>query len=123
MGLSARFRIKKKQKNLNLERTVSDLTSRAEDLEREATNLRRENGWLKEMVIMKGKRNIAGIRPPYGEEATNDRGGDESHDETSEDSDLDHADKTRSDRSKNKGKDKVDGSDGIFRGKGGKRKS
>jgi hypothetical protein len=44
---SARFRIKKKQKTLALERTVSDLTGRAEDLEREAADLRRENGWLK----------------------------------------------------------------------------
>ncbi|KDQ54812.1 hypothetical protein JAAARDRAFT_105377, partial [Jaapia argillacea MUCL 33604] len=48
---SARFRIKKKQKVLNLERTVSDLTGRAEDLEREATELRRENGWLKEIIM------------------------------------------------------------------------
>ncbi|KAF8527961.1 hypothetical protein BU17DRAFT_34879, partial [Hysterangium stoloniferum] len=47
---SARFRIKKKQRDLNLERTVSDLTSRAEELERVATNLRRENTWLKELV-------------------------------------------------------------------------
>ncbi|KAJ7275412.1 PLC-like phosphodiesterase [Mycena haematopus] len=44
---SARFRIKKKQKTLGLERTVSDLTGRAEELEREAADLRRENGWLK----------------------------------------------------------------------------
>lgn len=72
---------------------------------------------------MKGKRNIAGIRLPYDEEATNDREGDKSHDETSEDSDLDHVDKTRSDRSKNKGKNEVDGSDGTSKGKGGKRKS
>jgi hypothetical protein len=49
----ARFRIKRKQKTFNLERSVSDLTSRAEELEREATDLRRENKWLKEIVIMK----------------------------------------------------------------------
>ncbi|KAG6889379.1 hypothetical protein C0995_001444 [Termitomyces sp. Mi166 len=53
---SARFRIKKKQRTLNLERTVSDLTGRIEDLEREAADLRRENGWLKEIVILKGSR-------------------------------------------------------------------
>ncbi|KIK98493.1 hypothetical protein PAXRUDRAFT_823784 [Paxillus rubicundulus Ve08.2h10] len=53
---SARFRIKKKQKTLNLERTVSDLTGRAEELEREATELRRENGWLKEIVLLKGRK-------------------------------------------------------------------
>ncbi|KAG6817619.1 hypothetical protein H0H87_006247 [Tephrocybe sp. NHM501043] len=56
---SARFRIKKKQRTTNLERTVSDLTGRAEDLEREASDLRRENGWLKEIVMLKGSR-IAG---------------------------------------------------------------
>ncbi|KAG6820751.1 hypothetical protein H0H93_012015 [Arthromyces matolae] len=53
---SARFRIKKKQRNLNLERTVNDLTGRADDLEREAADLRRENGWLKEIVMLKGSR-------------------------------------------------------------------
>jgi hypothetical protein len=45
--VSARFRIKKKQRTLDLERSVSDLTGRAEELEREAADLRRENGWLK----------------------------------------------------------------------------
>ncbi|KAJ3531892.1 hypothetical protein NMY22_g7970 [Coprinellus aureogranulatus] len=53
---SARFRIKKKQKTVNLERTVSDLTGRAEDLEKEVADLRRENGWLKEIVMLKGTR-------------------------------------------------------------------
>jgi hypothetical protein len=52
-NLSARFRIKRKQKTFNLERSVSDLTGRAEELEREATDLKRENKWLKEIVIMK----------------------------------------------------------------------
>ncbi|EAU93186.2 hypothetical protein CC1G_13211 [Coprinopsis cinerea okayama7 len=53
---SARFRIKKKQKTINLERSVSDLTGRAEELEREVADLRRENGWLKEIVMLKGTR-------------------------------------------------------------------
>ncbi|TFK41296.1 hypothetical protein BDQ12DRAFT_679220 [Crucibulum laeve] len=53
---SARFRIKKKQRTTNLERTVSDLTSRADELEREVSDLRRENGWLKEIVMLKGTR-------------------------------------------------------------------
>ncbi|KAG6869147.1 hypothetical protein C0993_012246 [Termitomyces sp. T159_Od127] len=52
---SARFRIKKKQRTLNLERTIKDLTGRAEDLEREAADLRLENGWLKEIVVLKGR--------------------------------------------------------------------
>ena len=54
--LAARFRIKKKQKTVNLERSVSDLTGRAEELEKEVADLRRENGWLKEIVMLKGTR-------------------------------------------------------------------
>ncbi|KAM6497990.1 hypothetical protein JOM56_005938 [Amanita muscaria] len=53
---SARFRIKKKQRTINLERSVSDLTGRADELEREVADLRRENGWLKEIVMLKGTR-------------------------------------------------------------------
>ncbi|KAF4605527.1 hypothetical protein EYR40_004313 [Pleurotus pulmonarius] len=53
---SARFRIKKKQRTLNLQRSVSDLTGRAEELEKEAADLRRENTWLKEIVMLKGTR-------------------------------------------------------------------
>jgi hypothetical protein len=52
----ARFRIKKKQKAINLERDVSDLTGRTEELEREVADLRRENGWLKEIIMLKGAR-------------------------------------------------------------------
>ncbi|KAI0001807.1 hypothetical protein BJV77DRAFT_907967, partial [Russula vinacea] len=47
---SARFRVKKKIKSVNLERTVSDLSGRVDELEQEAADLRRENGWLKEIV-------------------------------------------------------------------------
>ncbi|KAF8898439.1 hypothetical protein BD779DRAFT_9613 [Infundibulicybe gibba] len=60
---SARFRIKKKQRTTNLEHSVSDLTGRAEELEREAAELRRENGWLKEIVMLKGSR-LAGATFP-----------------------------------------------------------
>ena len=59
---TARFRIKKKQWTLNLERTIGDLSGRVEELEREASELRRENGWLKEIVMLKSKR-LAGIVP------------------------------------------------------------
>lgn len=52
----ARFRVKKKQWTLNLERSISDLSGRVEELEREAAELRRENGWLKEIVMLKSKR-------------------------------------------------------------------
>ena len=54
---TARFRIKKKQWTLNLERTISDLSSRVQELEVEAAELRRENGWLKEIVMLKSKQN------------------------------------------------------------------
>ncbi|TFK76787.1 hypothetical protein BDN72DRAFT_873335 [Pluteus cervinus] len=60
---SARFRIKKKMRTTNLERSVSDLTGRAEELEREVADLRRENGWLKEIVMLKGTR-LSGVEFP-----------------------------------------------------------
>jgi len=53
---SARFRVKKKQWTVNLERSITDLSGRVEELEREANELRRENGWLKEIVMLKSKR-------------------------------------------------------------------
>jgi hypothetical protein len=51
--MTARFRNKKKQWVLNLERSVTSLTRRVEELDREASDLRRENGWLKEIVMLK----------------------------------------------------------------------
>ena len=59
-ALVARFRNKKKQWLLNMERTVTSLSSQVEDLEREAADLRRENGWLKEIVMLKARRAIGG---------------------------------------------------------------
>jgi hypothetical protein len=47
--------MKKKQRTVNLERSVADLTGRAEELSREAADLRRENGWLKEIIVMRGR--------------------------------------------------------------------
>ena len=41
---------------MNLERSITDLSGRVEELEREAAELRRENGWLKEIVMLKSKR-------------------------------------------------------------------
>jgi hypothetical protein len=49
----ARFRVKKKVKAHDLERTVSGLSERVDELEQEATDLRRENGWLKEIIVLK----------------------------------------------------------------------
>lgn len=48
--------MKKKQWTSNLERSITDLSGRVEELEREAAELRRENGWLKEIVMLKSKR-------------------------------------------------------------------
>lgn len=56
---TARFRAKRKHKTIVLERSVSDLTGRAEELEREAADLRKENRWLKEIVMMKGTQFVA----------------------------------------------------------------
>ena len=53
--------MKKKQWTLNLERSISDLSGRVEELEREAAELRRENGWLKEIVMLKSKQNAQGV--------------------------------------------------------------
>jgi hypothetical protein len=63
--LIARFRVKKKVKTLNLERTVSDLSGRVDELEQEASDLRRENSWLKEIVVLKSNR-VRGGDPQAG---------------------------------------------------------
>lgn len=67
--LTARFRVKKKQWTLNLERSITDLSGRVEELEREAAELRRENGWLKEIVMLKSKR-FGGQAPDAGPQNT-----------------------------------------------------
>ncbi|KIM85481.1 hypothetical protein PILCRDRAFT_5774 [Piloderma croceum F 1598] len=97
---SARFRIKKKQRSLNLDRSVSDLTGRAEELEREATELRRENGWLKEIVMLKGRSLSGATRSTEGREGSGDGG------DTSDDEDSGIASKNRS-KIKGKGKGKA----------------
>ena len=38
---------------------MSQLQQKAETLEKEAGELRRENGWLREMVILKGRRRLS----------------------------------------------------------------
>lgn len=69
IGSTARFRNKKKQWVLNLERSATSLSRRVEELEREASDLRRENGWLKEIVMMKTSRSRA-----ISDAADDDRG-------------------------------------------------
>jgi predicted metal-dependent HD superfamily phosphohydrolase len=80
---TARFRAKKKQQVISMscrlliavrsdqvpvdiERHISDLTSRAEELEKEALDLRRENGWLKEIVMLKGRTHSGGQLSNFG---------------------------------------------------------
>jgi hypothetical protein len=48
---SARFRLKKKEREAALERRAKELDERVVELERECEGLRRENGWLKGLVV------------------------------------------------------------------------
>ncbi|KLO11736.1 hypothetical protein SCHPADRAFT_456812 [Schizopora paradoxa] len=48
---SARFRAKKKEREVALERRSKDLEGRVSELERECEQLRRENGWLMGLVV------------------------------------------------------------------------
>lgn len=48
---SARFRMKKKEREAALEKKSKDLEGRVNELERECEGLRRENGWLKGLVV------------------------------------------------------------------------
>jgi hypothetical protein len=48
---SARFRLKKKEREVALETKSKELEIRVSELERECEGLRRENGWLKGLVV------------------------------------------------------------------------
>ncbi|EIN11541.1 hypothetical protein PUNSTDRAFT_15694, partial [Punctularia strigosozonata HHB-11173 SS5] len=48
---SARFRAKKKEREQALEKRAKDMEQRVSELERECEALRRENGWLKGLVV------------------------------------------------------------------------
>ncbi|KZT29164.1 hypothetical protein NEOLEDRAFT_1128750 [Neolentinus lepideus HHB14362 ss-1] len=48
---SARFRLKKKEREQALEKKAKELEIRVTELERECEGLRRENGWLKGLVV------------------------------------------------------------------------
>ncbi|KAG6920148.1 hypothetical protein DXG01_004914 [Tephrocybe rancida] len=48
---SARFRLKKKEREAALEGKAKELEARVSELERECEGLRRENGWLKGLVV------------------------------------------------------------------------
>ena len=48
---SARFRLKKKEREAALEKKAKELEIRVSELEKECEALRRENGWLKGLVV------------------------------------------------------------------------
>ncbi|KAF4620353.1 hypothetical protein D9613_000312 [Agrocybe pediades] len=48
---SARFRLKKKEREAALEGRAKELEAKVNELERECEGLRRENGWLKGLVV------------------------------------------------------------------------
>ncbi|KAK2748743.1 hypothetical protein FQN57_000324 [Myotisia sp. PD_48] len=50
---SARFRIKKKEREKNLERTVKDITTKNSNLEARVNQLEMENRWLKNLITEK----------------------------------------------------------------------
>lgn len=59
---SARFRLKKKEREAALEGRAKELEGRVSELERECEGLRRENGWLKGLVV--GVTGAASQGPP-----------------------------------------------------------
>jgi hypothetical protein len=56
---SARFRVKKKEREKNLERTVKDMTAKNATLEARITQLEMENRWLKNLITEKNGSGIA----------------------------------------------------------------
>ncbi|KAF9653960.1 hypothetical protein BDM02DRAFT_1142939 [Thelephora ganbajun] len=56
---SARFRLKKKEREAALEKKAKELEVKVSDLEKECEGLRRENGWLKGLVV-----GVTGVAAP-----------------------------------------------------------
>lgn len=55
---------------MTLQQTITGLEGRADDLEKEAVELRKENSWLKEMVILKGstaREEVTNTQGEFGE--------------------------------------------------------
>lgn len=52
---SARFRVKKKQREQNLERTAKEMTDKASALEARIGQLEMENKWLKSLITEKNE--------------------------------------------------------------------
>jgi hypothetical protein len=68
----------------SLERNVTDLSGRVDELEQEAADLRRENGWLKEIVMLKSGRARGGDLLSGISQAPSSQGPQEDGDEDSE---------------------------------------
>jgi len=64
---SARFRAKKKERELVMEKRGKELENRVNELERECEGLRRENGWLKGLVVGVTSGNPATVAPSPAE--------------------------------------------------------
>jgi hypothetical protein len=56
---SARFRLKKKEREAALEKRAKELEVKVSELEKECEGLRRENGWLKGLVV-----GVTGVAAP-----------------------------------------------------------
>ena len=65
---SARFRLKKKEREATLEDQAKELKTRVHELERECEELRRENGWLKGLVVGDAQGSV--VPAPCGNETT-----------------------------------------------------
>lgn len=60
---SARFRIKKKQREAALEATAKELRDRVVELEKEVEALRTENGWLRGLIVTDKKDGYVSLSP------------------------------------------------------------
>jgi cell division protein FtsB len=55
VGGTARFRIKKKQREAELNQQAQELRDRVTELEKEVDTLKTENGWLRGLITDKAK--------------------------------------------------------------------
>jgi Basic region leucine zipper len=72
---SARFRAKKKEREHALEKRSKALETRVNELERECEGLRRENGWLKGLVVGVTGSNLSSVPNVLADEPAGQDGG------------------------------------------------
>lgn len=79
---SARFRVKKKQREQNLERTAKEMTDKASALEARIGQLEMENKWLKSLITEKNenKDDIAELWRKFTKESADARNSSERKD-------------------------------------------